>query len=92
MSGSECRYCGVDTYIIHEYYIISDCLWKQVNLDRLGRPVVGGMLCIGCVEKKLRRNLNRYDFPAIPVNHLKDEHKYKNIKSKRLINRLTRAE
>lgn len=65
-----CRYCQVSTMKIGDYYMLRDDIWKQVNLDKLGRPVVGGMLCITCVEKKLCRKLTRDDFSDALINHL----------------------
>jgi hypothetical protein len=45
-----------------------------------------GMLCIGCLEKRLNRELNRYDFILAPINEIYDGSK----KSNRLIDRLRR--
>jgi hypothetical protein len=60
----DCKDCGVNTSKIGEYYMIHTDLWKQVNqgVDDTG------MLCLGCVEERLGRKLNRRDFPAIPLN------------------------
>ena len=50
-----CLDCGQDTAQLHEYYMLRDDLWRQIN------PTIDGMLCIGCVEKRLGRRLQRGD-------------------------------
>ena len=49
-----CLDCGVDTIAIDEYYMVTHELWA--NSD--------GMLCIGCLEKRLGRELTPDDFPS----------------------------
>jgi hypothetical protein len=57
-----CLGCGVDTAEIGEYYMVRDEVWLRVNPGR------AGMLCIGCVEKRLGRPLNPLDFTDAPIN------------------------
>lgn len=71
-----CLDCGVDTNELGEYYMLRDTVWEQAL------PAVDGMLCIGCVEKRLGRELNGHDFIDAPIN---DDHV--NM-SPRLLNRL----
>ena len=56
-----CLDCGFDTYY-GEYYMLADKLWLQAN------PKIDGMLCIGCVEKRLGRKLKKEDFINCPLN------------------------
>ena len=49
-----CLDCGVDTIAIDEYYMVTHELWA--NSD--------GMLCIGCLEKRLGRELTPDDFSS----------------------------
>jgi hypothetical protein len=52
-----CMDCGVDTDEINEQYMVLDDIWRK------GNPSEAGMLCIGCLEKRLGRELRRNDFP-----------------------------
>lgn len=58
----DCMDCGVDTSKTHEYYMVHDEIWLFVN------PGDYGMLCIGCLEERLGRELTPYDFTDAPVN------------------------
>jgi len=51
-----CMDCGVDTEAINEEYMILDDLWRTAV------PSEAGMLCVGCLEKRLGRELRRDDF------------------------------
>lgn len=42
--------------------MLRDNVWRQAN------PEYEGMLCIGCVEKRLRRKLTPDDFSNYPIN------------------------
>lgn len=59
-----CAGCGVDTSQIKEHYFLNTELWLQVNNGE-----ERGMLCIGCVEKRLGRQLNSFDFPHVHINN-----------------------
>lgn len=54
--------CGIDTNEIYEYYGVYDHVWLLAN------PAKDGMLCVGCLEKRLRRRLTPYDFTNWPIN------------------------
>jgi hypothetical protein len=57
-----CLGCGVDTGLIDEYYVVTKEVWLSANrYDH-------GMLCIGCLEKRLGRKLAPDDFIDCPVN------------------------
>lgn len=51
-----CIDCNMDTDAIREQYMILDDLWRAAN------PAEIGMLCIGCCERRLGRQLRRDDF------------------------------
>lgn len=58
-----CVDCKFDTRH-DEYYMVHDAVWAAA-----GQPQNdGGMLCIGCLEKRLGRQLTREDFPNRPIN------------------------
>jgi len=60
-----CLDCGVDTGKIGEHYFVSTPIWMSI---------VGtnkGMLCIGCLEKRLGRKLVPSDFTQCYINNPK---------------------
>ena len=59
-----CRDCGND---YDEYYMVHNHVWKAGGL-----PKDGGMLCIGCLEKRIGRRLCRDDFPDWEVKRPRD--------------------
>jgi hypothetical protein len=61
-----CRDCGIDTSIrgIAEYYAVHDAVWAAA-----GMAPNSGMLCIGCLEERLGRQLVGADFlPGATIN------------------------
>lgn len=50
----ECFTCGVDAFALGEDFYVQDELWRTYGVE--------GMLCIGCFEKRLGRELTRGDF------------------------------
>lgn len=72
-----CHDCKCDTY--NEYYMIQDSLWERYGCD-------DGLLCIGCLEGRLGRELASADFTHWMINvwNYGD-------KSDRLIERLLRV-
>jgi hypothetical protein len=40
-----------------EVYTVRDAIWKQAGMDAMG-----GCVCVGCLEKRLGRNLRPKDF------------------------------
>lgn len=75
---ADCAICGVDTQATHEYYMVTDELWKQHGVRH-------GMLCIGCLEQRMGRQLAKKDFATIRMNNPKRERV-----SERLADRLSR--
>ncbi len=64
-----CADCGVNTHHIGEYYMVTDEVWAAAG----GRANVEGvlaheMLCIGCIEHRLKRRLTFCDFMQVEAN------------------------
>ena len=74
----KCLDCNINTNKIGEYYMINFKLWNKIN------PKDDGMICVGCVEKRLGRKLKRNDFTICPLNE-----NYADM-SKRLLDRVLR--
>ena len=80
-----CIDCRVDCLEIHEYYMVNDSVWSKTGVGPHG-----GMLCIGCLEKRLGRRLTSRNFTDCPLN-------WRNVlvpgySSERLLSRLTNSE
>lgn len=58
-----CVDCGVDTQEIGEYYMVTDSCWKRAGMGKYD-----GMLCIGCLEKRLGKKLTPRNFKECPLN------------------------
>lgn len=71
-----CLDCHVDTHDIDEYYMLQHHIWRSIATK--------GMLCIGCVEKRLGRTLTAPDFMPVPLNFDPDH-----LRSERLVDRMT---
>lgn len=78
-----CKGCGFHTLYGNEYYMVTDEVWLKAN-----RGSEEGMLCIGCVEAEIGRNLTGADFSTAPINDIA-RFPYK---SERLIARLTASD
>jgi hypothetical protein len=57
-----CIDCFIDTGKIREHYFINTLTWLSV-VDS-----ITGMLCIGCLEERLKRRLVPSDFPNVTIN------------------------
>ena len=70
-----CDDCKVNTQ--REYYMVWDGIWEEFGCGE-------GLLCVGCLEARLGRKLDKYDFNKYPINDV-------NLwdKSDRLKDRLT---
>jgi hypothetical protein len=55
-----CGDCGLETYPF-ELYMVTDDVWRAA-----GAP--DGDLCVGCLEDRLDRCLERDDFQPLPLN------------------------
>ncbi|HEY6416798.1 MAG TPA: hypothetical protein VIX41_11185 [Acidimicrobiales bacterium] len=58
-----CMDCRVDTALIGELYMVDDDVWHHAT-----GSYDSGMLCIGCLEHRLGRQLEPGDFTAAPIN------------------------
>ena len=61
----ECRDCKKDTFR-DEYYMVHNHIWNACVNDKC-------MLCITCLETRLGRELNSYDFTTAPINYIFDK-------------------
>ena len=62
-----CTDCGQDTLssapgVPTENYAVHNSVWEQAGAPKKAH------LCVGCLETRLGRQLNRGDFPDVPVN------------------------
>lgn len=80
MSEWHCADCQIDTNAIAEYYMVHDWLWDKYGVEH-------EMLCIACLEDRLGRELDKYDFTDCPLN----EPDMGWAKSDKLLERLSRA-
>ena len=71
----KCLDCGTDTK--HEHYFVNLVLW----MNAVGSKT--GMLCVGCLETRIGRKLNKSDFTNCTINDVKFGQK-----SMRLIDRI----
>jgi hypothetical protein len=55
MVDFRCLDCAVDTAAIDEYYVVTPEVWARAGAG-------DGMLCIGCLEKRLGHRLDPADF------------------------------
>jgi hypothetical protein len=80
-----CVDCGRDTSYsrggLDEDYTVHDAVWAAA-----GMTPNGGRLCIGCIETRLGRQLDRSDFSTALIND--PSHKQQ---SSRLLDRMQRA-
>ena len=60
-AGFLCVDCGVCTACAREYYMVRDELWKEHGAG-------DGMLCVGCLEKRMGRRLVGTDFASLFQN------------------------
>lgn len=64
MNGQfDCVDCGVDTDVIDEYYMVHDHVWLSSGIG-----LNDGMLCVGCLERRIGRTLTAADFTDAPIN------------------------
>jgi hypothetical protein len=57
----DCPDCGVNTETIGEHYVVEDPDWQAAGAPK-------GMLCIGCLEARLKRRLTLADFRQPEAN------------------------
>jgi T5orf172 domain len=88
-SNQYCLDCDADTLATGEYYKVFENIWYAAIKTKAPRRhtdhPVRGMLCIGCLEARIRRQLRPSDFCDCSLNDGFDANK-----SKRLLARLGR--
>jgi hypothetical protein len=85
---SRCADCDVGTIVACERYMVKDELWAQAwegRCKRWQRAPGQMVLCVGCLEQRLGRELCATDFTDAPLNHPDQSHM-----SRRLLDRLKR--
>lgn len=73
-----CMDCAIDTLETGEYYMLIKRIWNRIH------DSYDGMLCIGCVEQRIGRELRPADFARCPLN----TDQFKRHQSPRLRSRL----
>lgn len=58
-----CADCGMKTIDSNEYYMVTQSCWARAGMK--GRS---GMLCIGCLESRLGKQLTPQNFAECPLN------------------------
>jgi hypothetical protein len=85
LKKQSCDDCGIDTshsYGHCEYYMVHDFIWRQAQRD----GVAPSILCIGCLENRLGRQLIGDDFMKLPL----DDHSFWEGMSPRMRDRVSR--
>lgn len=93
----ECLDCKVNTHFNNEYYMVHKDLWYKavppVNDEEFFfhngtfyRSNPDGMLCIGCLESRLGRELVARDFTTAPINYFPNQ----SVRLKNRLGRITR--
>lgn len=57
----DCADCGINTIEINEFYMVENELWDSHGAGE-------GMLCVGCFEERLGRELRPSDFSRARCN------------------------
>jgi len=73
----QCVDCGICTHTINEYYMVYSRVWRSaLRVDpviserkRYRKNALSTMLCIGCLEQRLGRELTSADFTDCPLNN-----------------------
>lgn len=73
-----CDECSVNCAETYEDFMVQHELWLSVCKKK-------EVLCVGCLEERLGRKLNKHDFLFVPINNY-----FAYVKSERLYDRLTR--
>jgi hypothetical protein len=74
---SICKDCGTDTTPpegAREDYKVHDELWRAAGMPEEDGDVY---LCVGCLEKRLGRELTAEDFTSCPVNNVSPEQSHR---------------
>jgi hypothetical protein len=65
-----CVDCGTDTDEIKEFFHVRDNVWAAATAEKEVPPYK--VLCVGCLERRLGRQLNSSDFTDARVNKFGD--------------------
>ena len=57
-----CEDCDLE-WLEMEYYMVHNHIWKNYGVGK-------GHLCFSCLEHRMKRNLNQYDFTDAPINKI----------------------
>ena len=72
-----CADCGRDTVKMGEFYMVRDAVWFAAEIGPSS-----GMLCIGCLERRLGYKLEAGDFTDCPLNVLPHPWHSKRLRSR----------
>lgn len=67
-----CMDCEKHQREFDEYYMVHDNIWESAVIG----DELFGLLCIGCLEDRLGRQLNPRDFTSFPVNSKENAKKH----------------
>ena len=56
-----CKFCGMD--VTDEQYQVHDYIWAMTGLGPMD-----GMLCVGCIETSIGRQLQQEDFTRLSLS------------------------
>lgn len=56
-----CADCGADTGELREFYMVHAFIWRRAGMRK-------GFLCVGCLERRLGRQLAPGDFTSCRLN------------------------
>ncbi len=76
VKGEDFRCWNCNTSTLNEHYMVKNDVWDSGGIDR------DKLLCIGCLESRIGRELTGKDFMLVPLNYIPYP------RSERLINRL----
>jgi hypothetical protein len=64
-----CDDCGVNTQQIGEQYMVHNRVWTAATGVSHKWMAMIGFLCIGCIERRLGRQLTKADFSDVGINN-----------------------
>ncbi len=70
-----CTTCDVNTMEVGEYYGVTNDLWRRYGVGK-------GMMCIGCLEERMGRELTPEDFVDLPINTMDSNRRSERLRSR----------
>jgi hypothetical protein len=64
LADEPCVDCHIDTRAIGEWYIVTNDVWEEAWRDHTPPKRQQPILCIGCLEQRIGRTLQKPDFAA----------------------------